>query len=41
LHFVYRRKAQRPIESETGGQVLVMPPEQMPTDTGAAAIYRF
>ncbi len=28
-------------ESETGGQVLVMPAEQMPTDTGAAAIYRF
>ncbi len=26
---------------KTGGQVLVMPPEQMPTDTGIAAIYRF
>jgi hypothetical protein len=26
---------------KTGGQVLVMPPEQMPSDTGVAAIYRF
>jgi len=26
---------------KTGGQVLVMPADQMPTDTGVAAIYRF
>lgn len=26
---------------KTGGQVLVMPAEQMPSDTGVAAIYRF
>jgi release factor family 3 len=26
---------------KTGGQVLVMPPDQMPSDTGVAAIYRF
>jgi hypothetical protein len=26
---------------KTGGQVLVMPADQMPTDTGIAAIYRF
>src|SRR5438034_10131445 len=26
---------------KTGGQVLVIPPEQMPTDTGVAAIYRY
>ncbi|MGE5610285.1 MAG: hypothetical protein ACM359_13610 [Bacillota bacterium] len=26
---------------KTGGQVLVMPPQQMPTTTGVAAIYRF
>ena len=25
----------------TGGQVLVVPPELMPTDTGLAAIYRY
>jgi hypothetical protein len=26
---------------KTGGQVLVMPAQQMPSDTGVAAIYRF
>ena len=26
---------------KTGGQVLVMPADQMPSDTGVAAIYRF
>jgi hypothetical protein len=26
---------------KTGGQVLVMPAAQMPTDSGVAAIYRF
>jgi hypothetical protein len=26
---------------KSGGQVLVMPPQQMPTTTGVAAIYRF
>ena len=26
---------------KTGGEVVIVPPERMPTDTGIAAIYRF